>query len=74
MKRRRKMTQTLVEEAGGACRVCGYRRNALALHFHHLEPSLKRHELNAKGVAMALEKLRAEACKYILLCANCHAG
>jgi transposase len=73
VKRRRKMKQTLVEEAGGACRVCGYRRNARALHFHHLEPSLKRHELNAKGVAKALEKLRAEARKCILLCANCHA-
>ena len=73
VKRRRKMKQILVEEAGGACRVCGYRRNARALHFHHLEPSLKRHELNAKGVAMALEKLRAEACKCVLLCANCHA-
>jgi hypothetical protein len=67
------MKQTLVEEAGVACRVCGYRRNARALHFHHLEPSLKRHELNAKGVAMALEKLRAETRKCILLCANCHA-
>jgi transposase len=73
VKRRRKMKQTLVEEAGGACRVCGYRRNARALHFHHLEPSLKRHELNAQGVAMALEKLRAEPRKCILLCANCHA-
>jgi len=67
------MKQTLVEEAGVACRVCGYRRDARALHFHHLEPSLKWHELNAKGVAMALEKLRAEARKGILLCANCEA-
>jgi transposase len=60
---RRKMKQTLVEEAGGACSVCGYRRNVRALHFHHLEPSLKRHEINARGAAMALEKLRAEVRK-----------
>jgi transposase len=73
VKRRRKMKQTLVEEAGGACRVCGYRRNVRALHFHHLEPSLKRHEINARGSAIALEKLRAEVRKCILLCANCHA-
>ncbi len=28
-----------------------------ALHFHHVDPSQKRHEINAKGVAIALEKL-----------------
>jgi len=44
-----------------------------ALHFHHVEPSLKRHEINAKGVAIALEKLRVEAQKCVLLCSNCHA-
>jgi hypothetical protein len=44
-----------------------------ALHFHHLEPSQKRHEINAKGVAIALDKLRGEAQKCVLLCSNCHA-
>jgi hypothetical protein len=44
-----------------------------ALHFHHLEPSKKRHAINAKGVALSLEKLRAEAQKCVLLCSNCHA-
>lgn len=33
----------------------------------------KRHEINAKGVALALEKLRVEARKCVLLCSNCHA-
>jgi len=72
-RRRRRMKQILVQEAGGACRVCGYDRNVRALHFHHLEPSLKRHEVNARGAAMALERLQAEARKCVLLCANCHA-
>jgi transposase len=72
-RRRRKMKTILVEEAGGACCICGYDRNMRALHFHHVEPSQKRHELNAKGVALALEKLRAEARKCVLLCSNCHA-
>jgi hypothetical protein len=63
----------LVEEAGGCCCICGYRRNMRALHFHHLEPSQKRHEMNAKGVAIALDKLRVEAQKCVLLCSNCHA-
>jgi transposase len=72
-RRRRKMKTILVEEAGGSCCICGYSRNMRALHFHHVEPSQKRHEINAKGVSLALETLRAEAQKCILLCSNCHA-
>jgi 5-methylcytosine-specific restriction endonuclease McrA len=72
-RRRRKVKAILVAEAGGACCICGYDRNMRALHFHHLEPLQKRHEINAKGVAIALEKLRVEAQKCVLLCSNCHA-
>jgi hypothetical protein len=72
-RRRRKMKEILVKEAGGACFVCGYSRDMRALHFHHTEPSLKRHEINARGAAIALERLRTEAQKCVLLCANCHA-
>ena len=71
--RRRKVKTILVEEAGGACCICGYDRNMRALHFHHVEPSQKRHEMNARGVAIALGKLRVEAQKCVLLCSNCHA-
>lgn len=73
VRRRKKVKAILVEEAGGACCICGYDRNMRALHFHHLDPSQKRHEINAKGVALALEKLRVEARKCVLLCSNCHA-
>jgi transposase len=72
-RRRRKVKELLVAEAGGSCSVCGYSRNARALHFHHLDPSQKRHEINARGAAMAIDVLRAEAKKCVLLCANCHA-
>lgn len=72
-RRRRKMKEILVAEAGGACRRCGYSANMRALQFHHLDPAEKRLELNAKGVALSLETLRAEARKCILVCANCHA-
>jgi transposase len=72
-RRRRKVKAILVGEAGGRCCICGYDRNRRALHFHHLDPSQKRHEINAKGVAVALDKLRAEARKCVLLCSNCHA-
>jgi len=72
-RRRRKVKALLVQEAGGACCICGYDRTMRALHFHHLEPSQKRHEINAKGAAIALAKLRIEAQKCVLLCSNCHA-
>jgi transposase len=72
-KRRRRVKAILVAEAGGACCVCGYASNMRALHFHHLDPGDKRLEINAKGVALSLERLRAEAQKCVLLCSNCHA-
>ncbi len=67
------MKTILVQEAGGACRICGYQSNMRALHFHHVEPAEKRLELNAKGISLSLETLRAEAQKCVLLCSNCHA-
>jgi transposase len=72
-RRRRKMKQILVAEAGGSCCLCGYNISMRALHFHHLDPSRKRLAINAKGVALALETLRTEAQKCVLLCSNCHA-
>jgi transposase len=72
-RRRRKMKTILVAEAGGACCRCGYSRTMRALHFHHLDPAEKRLELNARGVALSLDTLRAEARKCVLLCSNCHA-
>jgi transposase len=73
VRRRRKVKQTLVEEAGGACVGCGYSDCIAALEFHHLVPSEKSFSLSHRGVARSLEKARAEASKCALLCANCHA-
>jgi hypothetical protein len=53
--------------------ICGYNRHPRSLAFHHLDPHQKRLEINAKGIAVSLERLRAEARKCVLLCANCHA-
>lgn len=72
-RRRRRVKELLVSEAGGACCVCGYSRHARGLHFHHVDPALKRLEINARGAGIALERLRQEAGKCVLLCANCHA-
>jgi hypothetical protein len=72
-KRRRAVKRFLVDEAGGACRLCGYDRSVAALQFHHLDPGEKSFSLSQRGVTMALEAARAEAAKCVLLCANCHA-
>ncbi len=71
--RRRKIKQTLVAEAGGACVLCGYSRCLAALQFHHVDPANKRFHLSMQGVSRSLARARAEAAKCVLLCANCHA-
>jgi transposase-like protein len=72
-KRRRAVKRILIEEAGGACRLCGYDRVPAALQFHHVDPSQKAFELSRRGVTIALDAARAEIAKCVLLCANCHA-
>jgi transposase len=70
---RRKLKRILVEEAGGGCSLCGYNRYLGALEFHHIDPSQKRLEISWNGVTLALDAVRAEARKCVLLCSNCHA-
>jgi hypothetical protein len=72
-RRRRKVKEILLGETGGRCCLCGYDRCLAALEFHHLDPIEKRVEINAKGVSLALDTLREEARKCVLLCSNCHA-
>jgi transposase/5-methylcytosine-specific restriction endonuclease McrA len=72
-RRRRKIKQILVREAGGECVVCGYSRSARALEFHHVNPADKWLPVSANGVTLSLDSLRAEARKCVLLCSNCHA-
>ncbi len=70
---RRRLKLQLVDEAGGRCRICGYRRCISALEFHHLEPADKRLGVSAGGLTLSLETLRSEISKCVLLCSNCHA-
>lgn len=72
-KRRRKVKQILVDEAGGRCWLCGYDRYLGALEFHHLNPEEKRLAISYNGVTQSLVVLREEAAKCVLLCSNCHA-
>jgi transposase-like protein len=70
---RRRAKRTLVSEAGGRCLLCGHDRNVAALQFHHLDPGQKRFGLGSRGLAQSLDRLREEARKCVVLCANCHA-
>ena len=72
-RRRRKVKQILVAEAGGCCALCSYDRCVAALHFHHLDPSSKQFHLSMHGAARSIASARAEMAKCVLLCANCHA-
>jgi hypothetical protein len=65
--------ERLIEEAGGACRLCGYDRYIGALHFHHVDPGTKEFGISRWGFSRSIAKARAEAAKCVLLCSNCHA-
>jgi hypothetical protein len=72
-RRRRKVKQILVDEAGGRCAICGYDGHLAALHFHHVDPAQKSFGLSRRGITRSIDVLRAEARKCVLLCSNCHA-
>jgi hypothetical protein len=73
-KRRRRVKEILVAEAGSRCVRCGFDEHLAGLQFHHLDRATKQFGLAHKGVTISIERAREEAAKCALLCANCHAG
>jgi transposase len=71
--RRRRVKEILVAEAGGCCVSCGFDAYVGALQFHHVDPATKAFEVSRQGITRSLQRLRLEAQKCVLLCANCHA-
>lgn len=69
---RQKQKATLVQEAGGQCVCCGYNRYYGALEFHHPDPSKKKFAVSGSGSTRSTTKVREEAKKCVLVCANCH--
>jgi transposase len=64
----------LVNEKGGCCQRCGYRKNLSALEFHHIDPQNKSFNLDARKIGNSKwELILAEAAKCELICSNCHA-
>ena len=72
-KRRRRVKEILVSEAGGRCCIWGYDRYLGALEFHHLDRAAKELAIAGYGTTLSLDALRVEANKCVLLCSNCHA-
>ncbi len=64
----------LIEEAGGCCSQCGYRRNIAALSWHHRDLAGKAFNIDVRAISNRSEcEVRSEISKCTLLCANCHA-
>lgn len=70
--RRRKLKQMVVEYKGGICIICGYKKYVGAFDLHHLDSAQKDFGLSTRGLTRSWEKIKAEADKCILVCANCH--
>ena len=66
----RKNKKLLTEYKGGKCCICGYKKCAGALDFHHVK---EKSFTIGNGATKGLEKLKKEADKTILVCKNCHA-
>lgn len=62
-----------VKLLGGCCAHCGYAKNLASLTFHHLDPSKKKYNLDARSLSSAPMKLLEEEIRNcLLLCHNCH--
>ncbi|NIQ80986.1 MAG: hypothetical protein GTN93_23400, partial [Anaerolineae bacterium] len=53
------------------CELCGYRKCAAALEFHHLDPASKELHIGLR-YNCSNARLKAEIDKCMVVCANCH--
>ncbi|MFA6511639.1 MAG: HNH endonuclease signature motif containing protein [Patescibacteria group bacterium] len=70
--RRRKVKVMAVEYAGGHCQICGYKKTVAALELHHRDSKKKVFAISGQGLTRSWERIKKEADKCVLLCANCH--
>ena len=62
-----------INTLGGQCSKCGYKGNAAALCFHHINPSLKSFPLDIRNFSSKpIVEINKEVNKCMLLCSNCH--
>lgn len=53
------------------CAVCGYKKSAVALEFHHTDPSTKLFPVANVG-GRSFDSILMEIEKCVVLCSNCH--
>ena len=56
------------------CSECGYKKNPVALQFHHVDPSTKLYNVACMRRSSYVQwgRIKTEMRKCIVLCANCH--
>ena len=68
---RKNTKQKLVEALGSCCQICSYRKCNQVLELHHIDPTQKDFHMSQMN-RQSWAKIKEEASKCILLCANCH--
>ena len=56
------------------CQHCGYKKHAVGLVWHHVDPSTKKGEISSmkKNTLSRFKKIVVEKWKCMILCATCH--
>lgn len=68
---RNRTKQKLIDYKGGKCSRCGYNKKVPAVYeFHHCKGEK---DFTISGKSWSFARLKQEADKCVLLCANCHA-
>ncbi len=70
--RRRRLKAMIVEYKGEKCVTCGYDECVWAFDLHHVDGKSKEFGLSVRGLTRSWDKIKEEADKCILVCANCH--
>ena len=73
--RKRAVKHELLKYKGAFCSACGYDESESALHFHHRNPEEKEFtiaETHLNDTDFNMDRMRKEADKCDVLCANCH--
>ena len=74
-KKRVALKKMAITHLGGKCVKCGYKRNLVALEFHHKDPNKKENYDDMISTFIhnySKKKLMNELKKCILVCSNCH--
>jgi hypothetical protein len=73
--RKRAVKNELLKYKGKVCQSCGYDENQSVLQLHHRNPNEKSFtfsQINLSHLGLTMDKLKEEADKCDVLCANCH--